>query len=184
MARPVATDFIHSMRFQVVVDTGDRGISLSPEGRADAGFSMATVPEVTTEAVEYREGTMVYTRKYPGLPTMNDISLSRGVARRDSTFWDWMRRVVEGSGEYRVDLSIRHFHRDTALVRTTPVVDAVNLTAINIDTPAKTYLIKEAFPIRHKVAGDLDATASEISIQELDVAFEYFEVLQGVTPGA
>ena len=182
MARPVATDFLHSMRYQVVVDTGDRGISLAAEGRSDAGFSNVTTPEVTSEAVEYREGTYIYTQKYPGLPSMNDLTLSRGVARRDSTFWDWMRVTVEGSGEYRVDLSIRHFHRDTSLVRDNPAVDTVNLTRINIDTPARTYLVKEAFPLRHKVAGDLDATASEISIMELDVGFEHFEVAEGEAP--
>jgi phage tail-like protein len=181
MARTVATDFLHSMKFQVVVDDGDRGITLSPEGRSEAGFSMVTTPEATVESVEYREGTYIYTRKFPGNPTMNDITFSRGVARRDSTFWDWMRRTLEGSGEYRVDLSIRHFHRDTALVRETPAVNAVNSTEIDIETPARTYLIKQAFPMRHKSAGDLDATASEISIMELDVSFEYFEILEAGT---
>lgn len=179
MARAVATDFLHSMRFQVAIDDGDRGISLSPDGRAEAGFSNVTTPEATSEAVEYREGTYVYTQKYPGNPTMNDITMSRGVARRDSTFWDWMRRVLEGSGEYRVDLSVKQFHRDTALTRDTPATTTVNKTSISTDVPARTYLIKQAFPIRHKVAGDLDATASEISIMELDLSFEYFEILEG-----
>lgn len=177
MARPQSTDFLHSMKFQVVVDDGDRGITFAPSGRADAGFSNVTTPEATLEAVEYREGTFIYTKKFPGNPTMNDITMSRGVARLDSTFWDWMRKTIEGSGEYRVDLTIRHFHRDTALVRDFPTTGASpNLTNINIDRPARAYKVKECFPMRHKVAGDLDATASEISVMELDVAFEHFEI--------
>jgi phage tail-like protein len=170
------------MRFQVVVDTGDRGVTFSPPGRPDAGFTQVTVPEATMEAVEYREGIYVYTRKFPGIPTMNDLTFSRGVARLDSTFWDWMRKTIEGSGEYRVDLSIRHFHRDTALNREFPAVGTVNKTQINIETPANTYLVKEAFPMRHKAAADLDATASEISIMELDVSFEHFEVERAAAP--
>jgi phage tail-like protein len=176
MAREVATDFIHSMRFQVVATDGARP-GLSPDGRADAGFSMVTTPEATVEAVEYKEGTFIYTRKYPGNPTMNDLTFSRGVARRDSSFWDWLRVVIEGTGEYRQDLDINHFHRDTALIRATPASGTeANLTNLDTTAPARVYHVREAFPIRHKVAADLDATASEISIMEMDCSYEHFEV--------
>lgn len=176
MARAVASDFIHSMRYQVVI--ADPNVAtFSPNGRRDAGFTNVSTPEATIEAVEYKEGTFVYTRKYPGNPTVSDISLSRGVARSDSTFWDWLRRVIEGSGEYRADVDINHYHREEALLRARDQVGSEgNFTNINLDTPARIYHVKEAFPIRHKVAGDLDATASEISIMELDLAYEHFDV--------
>lgn len=193
MARALATDFLHSMRYHVVVVPGDAGLNdqatLNPNGRPDAGFSAVTTPEATVEAVEYKEGTMIYTRKYPGNPTMSDITMSRGVARGDSSFWNWLRLVLEGGpagtnqAEYRADLDIKHFHRDTALVRTQPASGGEgNLTDLNKDTPARVYHVKNAFPIRHKVAGDLDATASEISIMELDVAYEHFEVEEFAPP--
>jgi phage tail-like protein len=172
MARAVADDFIHSMRFQVSV-AGD-GTQL---GAAEAGFTTVTTPEATVEAAEYKEGTFVYTRKYPGNPTVTEISMSRGVTRSDSSFWKWLRTVIEGTGEYRADLDIKHFHREQALLR--PVDeggDGSNFTGINTDSPARTYHIREAFPTRHKVAGDLDATASEISLMEIEVAYEHFEV--------
>lgn len=176
MARAVATDFIHSMRFQVVV--ADPSVAtLSPDGRADAGFTTVSTPELTVEAIEYKEGTFVYTRKYPGNPTVSDLTFNRGVTRSDSTFWDWIRRVVEGSGEYRVDLDINHFHRQESLLRPRDQVGTEgNFTSINQDSPARIYHVKEAFPIRHKIAGDMDATAGEISIMELDVAYEHFDV--------
>jgi phage tail-like protein len=176
MARAVASDFLHSMRFHV--DIADPNTAtFAAKGRPGAGFSMVSTPEATTEAVEYKEGTFIYTRKYPGNPTVADITMSRGVARGDSTFWDWMRRVIEGSGEYRADLNINHYHRLEALNREYPTTGAeANLTELFKDSPARVYKIKEAFPTRHKVAGDLDGTASEISIMELDIAFEYFEV--------
>lgn len=177
MARAQATDFIHSMRFHVdAVGVGGTARLVVP-GRPQAGFSAVTTPEATVEAVEYKEGNTVYTKKYPGNPTMSDITLTRGVTRGDSSFWEWLRVVMEGSGEYRADLDIKHFHRDNALVRAQPAAgDQPNLTNIATDVPGRIYHVREAFPIRHKVAADLDATASEISIMEMDLAYEYFEV--------
>lgn len=182
MARPVATDFLHSMRFQVTATDAGRGISLTPTGRADAGFKTVTTPEITLENVEYREGTSIYTKKFPGLPTVNDITLSRGVARLDTTFWDWARRAAEGSGEYRIDFQIQHFHRDTALNRSNAAPGSVNHTNISLASPARVYQVFEAFPIRCKVADDLDATGSDVSLMELDCSIEHFEMISNPAP--
>jgi len=191
MARALAQDFLHSMRFHVLVAAvdGNSDVDLvTGNGRPDAGFSAVTTPEATIEAVEYKEGQMVYTRKYPGNPSMSDITLSRGVARGDGTFWRWLRLVIEGAdagpaNEYRADLAIRHFHRDASLVRSAPASGGqANKTNLNTDLPGRTYHVRECFPIRHKVAGDLDATASEISIMELDLAYEHFEVEEHQPP--
>jgi phage tail-like protein len=183
MARAQATDFLHSMRFHVDA-VGVGGVArLVVPGRPQAGFSAVTTPEATVEAVEYKEGNAVYTRKFPGNPTMSDITMTRGVTRGDSSFWEWLRVVAEGSGEYRADLDIKHFHRDTALVRTQPATgDQPNLTNLNTDTPGRIYHVREAFPTRQKVAADLDATASEISVMEIDFAFETFEVEERPAP--
>lgn len=185
MARPVATDFIHSMRFQVNVVDGTRpGLQPPSESgraqRAEAGFTTVSTPEVTVEAVEYKEGTMIYTRKFPGNATVADITCARGVARGDSSFWSWLRIVIEGSGEYRQDLQFKHFHREDALAREDPGASGAaagsNLTQLDLDNPARIYHVQQAFPVRHKVAGDFDATASEISLMELDFAYENFEI--------
>ena len=172
MARPVAEDFLHSMRFHVEVIQGDRPNFGPPE----AGFNMCSVPEATVEAVEYKEGTYIYTRKQPGNTTFSDITLSRGVAITDSAFWTWIKQVIEGAGEYRQDIRIKHYHREEALPGSGDV--GVNLTAIPTSTEAaRTYEVFNAFPARHKVAGDLDATASEISIMEMDLSYEYFNLI-------
>ncbi len=177
MARAQSTDFLHSMKFHVdVVSAGGENLLAVP-GNPQAGFSNVTVPEVSVEAVEYKEGLDIYTRKYPGNPTVNEVTLSKGTAVSDSAFWHWLRTVVEGSGEYRADVDIQHFHRQDALTRLpTSLGSEENLTVINTDTPGRIYHLKEAFPMRHKIAGDLDATASEISIMELDLAIEHVEV--------
>lgn len=183
MARAQAEDFLHSCRFHVdVIGVGDQR-RLRTEPGSQAGFSAVSTPEATVEAVEYKEGHTLYTKKYPGNVTMSDITMSRGVARQDSSFWDWLRQVIEGTGEYRADLDIKHFHRDTALTRNFPTTGAeANSTRLNIDSPARVYHVHEAFPTRHKVAADLDATASDVSIMELDCAYENFEVEEMTPP--
>ncbi len=105
---------------------------------------------------------------------MTEISLARGVALTDGTMWGWMKSVVEGNEEYRANLDIYHFHRDAKPATTSGFTN----TEMPINTAAGGYVVYkcgEAFPISHKVSGDLDATSSEVSIQELTMAIEYFD---------
>ena len=163
MPRPSSYDFLHSMRFHVVVVGGDSQLLGVPE----AGFSAVTTPELTIEMVDYREGQYTYTRKLPGIPSYTEITMSRGVMVKDTSFWKWIRKAVEG-GDYRVDLQILHFHRA-----------AMEEGKVNMDVPGRTYEVYDAVPMRHKVAADLDATSSEVSIMELDVAFERLDIHEG-----
>ena len=182
MARAASGDFFHSMRFHVnVVDaTFEHQLGASRDGQneTEAGFNAVSTPELTTEGVEYKEGIHVYTQKYPGNPTVSDITLSRGVTTADTVFWDWARSVPESDAAYRADLNILHFHRTGFLKRSPTDGSGVsNREGVNA-TPARIYKIYEAFPIRCKVATDLDGTSSEISIAEMDVAYESFDVLK------
>jgi phage tail-like protein len=176
MARAMATDFLQSFRFQVdAIGVGGTPRLVVP-GRPQAGFTQVSTPEVSTDAVEYKEGNMTYILKQPGMPQVSDVTMSRGVTRGDSSFWEWMRVVVEGSGEYRADLEIKQFHRDTALVRTQPAFgNQPNLTNIDTNTPAVIIHARECFPIRVKTAADFDGTASEISLAEIDISVEMIE---------
>jgi phage tail-like protein len=180
MARAKSTDFLHNFRFHVVVmGFGNTGATpqlkslVGTDGTVSAGFNTCSAPEASQEAVEYREGHYIYTKKYSGLPTISDISLSRGVALRDGTFWAWMKSVIEGNEEYRADLRIFHFHRDSKPATTSPPSTEQKA----IEAGSIEYSCKEAFPIRQKVSSDLDATGSEVSIQELDLAIEHFDVI-------
>jgi hypothetical protein len=91
-------------------------------------------------------------------------------------FYDWVFKTIEGTGQYRTDIIIRHFHRD-ALPGANPANNP-NSTVIDRTggSPARLYHVMEAFPIRCKIAGDLDATASDISVAEVDIAYESFYI--------
>ena len=176
-ARPQSTDFLHSMRFHVTTDadfltTAAGGVTNTP-----AGFMSCTTPEATTEAVEYREGLYNYAKKFPGTTTVSDCSLQKGATKGDSTFWYWLSTVIHGGGEYRVTMTIQHFDR-TALKANSAKRESVEKINMTVE-PARAYVLYNAFPTRHKVAADLDASTSDVSIMELDVAYEYFDVVEG-----
>ena len=180
MARAKISDFLHSFRFHVVLTgfgAGGTKQLLGNDPGARAGFNAVSVPEASHDAVEYREGTYIYTRKYPGIPSVSDITLSRGVAHKDGSFWTWMKDVIEGNAEYRGNLDIFHLHRDARPATTTPGSTTFNPPEDATEGGFIAYKCQEALPIRMKVGSDLDATASEVSIQELDIAIESFDVI-------
>jgi phage tail-like protein len=143
-----------------------------------AGFSACSTPEASNEAVEYREGQQVYTQKFPGLPTMSDLTLSKGVVLTGNQFYNWMFAVIEGAATYRDEIIIAHFHRAAlAGFQNADLSGADNASAIANDaTPRREYTCTNAFPIRCKVAADLDATSSDVSVSELDIAYEAFSI--------
>lgn len=163
MPRAQSTDFFHAMRFHVTT-TGRGGTGASPLG-AQGGFTTCVMPEHTIELVEYKEGTYVYRRKYPGDTTVSDITLTRGVVKAGTELFAWILATTFGN-EYRVDMTIRQFHRD----------DVVGLSDYTNAKPSRTIDCYECFPIRVKPGSDFDSQSSEISLQEIDIAVERFTI--------
>lgn len=153
MARAQTSDFYQNYRFHVVEPNG----FLNPAG----GFNSVSLPTLEAETADYREGTRTYTIKQGGIPSVNEVTLMQGVARRDSDFFNWVKTTIEG-GEYRTDLEIWHFHR----------VDPQGIAGV----PSKTYRLLECWAKSIKPSGDLDAKTSDISIQEMVVEFEELDI--------
>lgn len=176
--RAQADDLLHGFKFRAnatydATPAGDWFL----KGATQAGFNTITNPETTMEVTEYREGMMVFTHKDPGVPTQNDITLTRGTILNDTIFWDWIKKVIMG-GDYRVTLHTYQFHR-TGM---TPGDLAPDHKFV--DSFANHYAMYNAFCMRVKPAGDLDASASDISIQEMDVSYEYWDYVKPTTtPG-
>jgi len=162
MARTESSDPLHGFRFHVRTETEAGQFSDSELG--EAGFQSCTLPELSTESVEYREGHLTYTKKFPGVPTVSNLTLMRGVTKTDTSFYDWVLTAIEG-GEYRTNLTVYHWHRDG---KTSGQIADLNA--------ARKYNCYECFPSRCKPAADLDATSSEVSLAEVDVEVEYFEI--------
>jgi len=193
MTRVAASDPLQSFRFHAVAGAVPGGIPgtngtdiLQPETAgigdvaggdgegAQAGFSAITTPEITVEHVEYREGIRVYTQKYPGVPSVSEVTFSRGAARGDTAFFNWILAAIEGS-EYRTDITVYHIQRPArTLDRDTS--NGSPIFPLADENYAKLYKLKECSPARIKIAADMDASTGDVSIAELDVAFERFDI--------
>lgn len=183
MPRAKVTDYLHNFRFHVIVNSlgGQNLNSVPTAGRVSAGFNSVSAPEASQAAVEYREGHYIYTRKYTGLPSVNNLTMARGVALKDGTFYQWIKDVIEGNNEYRADIRILHFHRDSKPATSS----SPGNPNTEMEVPANgyiEYLCREAFPTRNKVTSDLNATGAEVSIQEIEVVYEYFDVIDRSLP--
>lgn len=155
MARAIDTDLYHNFRFHVVDPAG---------GNLDtvAGFTKATIPAISNEPVEYREGVFKWTRKFPGIPKVGECELTKGVVKKNSDFLKWMLKPINGGQNYRSDLLIQEYH----------ISDEFGING----TPSRIIRIKEVFPTEFKPSSDHDASQAEISVQTLKLAVEEIEV--------
>lgn len=86
MPTGVRVDPYRGARFLVEID-----------GIAQAGFQEVSGLDVTTEAVDYREGNEPsFVRKLPGLTKYANITLKRGITDSDE-LWKWHQSVVNGN---------------------------------------------------------------------------------------
>lgn len=154
MARSVDTDFYHNFRFHVVDPAGG---NLDPV----AGFRTASIPEISVDPAEYREGVMRFTRKYPGIPKVGECQLSKGVAKKESDFLRWLMKCIDGGQDYRSDITIQEFH----------IADEWGING----NPSKVIRLKEVWPSSVKLTSDKDATSSDIAITEITLMVEEIE---------
>lgn len=176
MARVQETDYLQGFRFHVRIadfagDNAGELLGITLPGIGEAGFQSVTIPDMSIEPAEYREGIYKYTKKFPGPPTFSDVSLMRGIVSRDTRFFDWGIATQVGS-QYRADVEILHYHRANFNNPNTAVENA-GLPGL----ASRIYKCHECFPIRAKPTADFDATSGEVSMAELDFALEWFEIV-------
>ncbi len=155
MARAIETDPYHDFRFQLVDPAGG---NLDPV----AGFTTVTMPNLAVEEAGYREGTFKYSQKYPGVPTVGDVTLQKGIFRRDSDFFDWVKKVVNGGQEYRTELLLQEFH----------IQDEFGING----APSRVTRLRECWGKDAKPTSDKAADSSNVSIQSLTISVEEFDV--------
>lgn len=146
-----------------------RGSDSEPfEGGGQAGFQSVTLPELSLEAVEYREGTFLWTQKYVGPPTVSNCTLMRGVAKKDLAFYDWCMNAVNGA-EYRSDVTIWQYQR----------AEMADATSATTGSTMRRVICHNCIPSRVKPGADLDSMSGEVSLAEVDFELESFELKVG-----
>ena len=117
-----------------------------------AGFSEATIPDSTSEIIEYQEGSEApYARKLPGLTKHGALTLKWGIT--DSMeIYNWRKLVERGKMK----------------------IARKNMAVILMDeegNPASRWEFGGAWPSKYD-APDLSAKGSDAAIETLEIAFE------------
>lgn len=153
-ARASTNDPIKVFRFRVEID-----------GMIRAGFSECSGLSRTTAVAEYREGGMNDTvQKSAGLTTFGDLTLKRGQILGgdlggEDDFKDWCQQVFDVS----VSGNAANYRR---------TFDVVQFNSLNQEV--RRWTIFNAWPTGYKATGDLNASSSDNSIEELTIAYEGF----------
>lgn len=134
--------------FKVIFNIGGQTI--------EGGFSAVGTPEVSIDMNEYRAGDDTpYRRKVAGLPTVNDITLSKGkIFGAAKIFKQIADNVVYRGAGWLGTVTIIHYH----------------------PKGYTKYTLYEAFTTRVRFDGDLDSMASDVSVSEMDIAYRYFDM--------
>ena len=126
---------------------------------AKAGFSSCSIPENSTEAIEYREGNDPPTqRKLWSLNSYGTLSLESGVTDDSTTLFEWRKMVQQGKvDEARSKIAVI-------------VLDEEG-------NPGPRWEFTNAWPTNY-TAPDLDASGSEVAIETLEIAHEGMERIE------
>ena len=141
MATAARNDPYRNFRFKVEID----GIKI-------ASFAEATIPDTTTDSVDYREGMdLPHQRKLSGLTKYGNITLKKGLT--DSMdLYNW-RKLVEDSGAIKARKSI-------------------SLTLIDEEGNDKSrWDIIEAWPTKYTPSG-FDAKGNAVVIESFELVHE------------
>ncbi len=139
MATGERKDPLRNFRFRLEID-----------GIQQAGFSEVTVPDTTTDVVEYREGTEITTvRKLPGLTKYGNLSLKWGTT--DSMeLYNWRKQIIDGN------------------------IQRKNIAVIVVDEAGHDkarFEFVNAWPSKYDPS-DLNATGNAVAIETLEIVHE------------
>jgi phage tail-like protein len=122
------------------------------DGIVQAGFSEVTIPDSTTEAVDYREGKDQFTRKLLGQTKHGNVSLKWGITDSMELYDNWYKLVQQGK--------ISSARRNMAII------------LLNDEgAPSARWEFENAWPIKYK-APDLSAKGNDVAIETLEVVHE------------
>jgi len=137
-------DPLRNFRYVLVIDS-----------IAQAGFSEVTIPESSTEAIDYREGNQPpHVQKLSGLTKYGNITLKWGLTTSGNALqlYQWYRAISDG------------FIRDQRKTVAIEVQDEAG-------RPAARFVISDAWPVKYDPS-DLNAKGNEVIIETLELANE------------
>jgi phage tail-like protein len=121
-------------------------------GGTKIGFTEVSGLEVTTEKIEYRDGSSPeYVKlQMPGMQTQSQITLKRGIFTGDNEFYEWWNTVALNTIDRR-DITISLLNE--------------------AHEPVVVWKVKNAWPTK-VTSTDLNSTGNEVAVETLELAHE------------
>ena len=128
-------------------------------GGSTIGFSEVSGLNIENKLIEYRDGaSLEFSKiKMPGMREFSNITLKRGVFKGNNEFHTLLNTITLNSVERR-DITIS-------------LLDEKH-------EPTVVWKIKNAFPVKVQ-STDLKADASEVAIEQIDIAHEGLVIQNG-----
>ena len=176
MARSAKVDPLERFRFEVrwSNSTGSEGTAL-----VRLGFHDIQMPKRSTTKISYREGLDPDINQLaPGLSTMEDVVMSRGVIIEDANgeFYKWMSAVHRPTAG--------HVGRDALLARGKAALNVYKKDVViklldREGKVARQWVLYNAFPMNFVPASDLNAGEDgDKAMEQLTLAYEDFKELK------
>jgi phage tail-like protein len=159
---PLRSDPLPAFNFLItLLDTSSTFSTLtSVAGLVLGGFAECAGLESTLETFDYLEGGVNdRVHRFPTRFSYSNIVLKRGVGFSED-LWLWHQEFVEGKGKRR---------------------DGLIILQNELKVPIKTWTFSRGLPVKWS-GPTFNATASEISIETLEIAHEKLELT--LSPGA
>jgi phage tail-like protein len=188
MARSSATDPMEKFRFLV---SWSDSVHDEKTALVRAGFHDIQMPKRTTTKGTYREGNDIDVNQlFPGLSTMEDIVLSRGLVPNPTgdtaianEMYQWMSAVHKPSAGHSSNDDVRTSDSASNSFR-----KDVNIQMLDREGKiARQWILYNAFPVNFVSGSDLNASEDgEKSVEQLTLAYEDFQesVPEAVAPVA
>ena len=181
-------DYLPNYRFHLL----DVSFSGVPVFNVSYGFARVSMPEISIEMKEIKEGVLEYKHYSVLSATVSPITLERGAVVFNNDFEPWCRSTISGKPNQRRNFLLVQFS-DTGvpLINGTDTgqgnaaAEIVNQFVPIFDLfariPARAWMLYGCLPVSYKAGSDLDALGNEISIQQVTVQPHYMsEIALGV----
>lgn len=161
----------------------DVSISIPPVLIPLFGFSSVTAPELTLNHREIKEGNFEYPRKVFESAAVNTITCARGSQLQDTDFWVWADNYLKGNRSKKNLMLIqftgvapngRGVDNRNPAGRSGGAIGLPDILEYGSTYPGRAWILRNCSPGRYKTASDFDASQGAISIQELEIQYEYF----------
>lgn len=129
------------------------------DGIVQAGFSEVSIPDASSEVIEYREGNEPTTvRKLPGLEKYGNVTLKWGITHSMELYEKWRKPVEEGK--------MKDARKNVAVI----LMDEEG-------NPGARWEFENAWPSKYD-APELSAKGTDVAVETLEIVHERMRRVQ------